>query len=463
MPRVLLVAYYFPPVAASGSMRPLGFCRYLQAHGWIPHVLTTDSASSYPWHPIDHELMSRVPTGMDLDIVPYVDPLHRLIRLRNAVNTFVKNGVGSKPAHGSTPVCTNRAVASVISSRWAIAKETLLESLFAFPDPQAAWEMPAILRGAALKGEKRPNVVLATGGPWTSLLVGRGIAQRLSVPLVIDYRDPWTSNPFGGFSAEILNRRAKRLEASLLHEAAAIIANTEELGERLAVDYPLSKEKLVVIPNGFDRDAIGGRSTEADSLSQAQRQDRHTLELCHFGTLYLKRTPRALLQALRRVSDQTREGDIVLKLRFVGAWEVQDQECEKLAVDLEKQGVLRRDPPVGNQICLQQMARADGLLIIQPDSPMQIPAKLYEYVGAERPLVLIGGEGATARLVRRHHLGLVCPNDVENVTKLLLQLRAKPELLQPPISESAGKFDYRGISANVAKLLSKILERGCIR
>ena len=199
MPRVLLVAYYFPPVAASGSMRPLGFCRYLQAHGWIPHVLTTDSASSYPWHPIDHELMSRVPTGMDLDIVPYVDPLHRLIRLRNAVNTFVKNGVGSKPAHGSTPVCTNRAVASVISSRWAIAKETLLESLFAFPDPQAAWEMPAILRGAALKGEKRPNVVLATGGPWTSLLVGRGIAQRLSVPLVIDYRDPWTSNPFGGF------------------------------------------------------------------------------------------------------------------------------------------------------------------------------------------------------------------------------------------------------------------------
>ena len=153
----------------------------------------------------------------------------------------------------------------------------------------------------------------------------------------------------------------------------------------------------------------------------------------------------------------------MLKLRFVGAWEVQDQECEKLAVDLEKQGVLRRDPPVGNQICLQQMARADGLLIIQPDSPMQIPAKLYEYVGAERPLVLIGGEGATARLVRRHHLGLVCPNDVENVTKLLLQLRAKPELLQPPISESAGKFDYRGISANVAKLLSKILERGCIR
>lgn len=459
MPRLLLVAYYFPPVAASGSMRPLGFCRYLPAHGWTPHILTTDPASSYPWHPIDPGLMSRVPSGMDLDTVPYVDPLHKLIRLRRAVRTFVKHVVNSKHVDENASVGQSRAAERVASSRWAVAKEALLESVFAFPDPQTAWKTPAIKRGSALSGDKRPHVVLATGGPWTSLLVGRGIARRLSVPLVIDYRDPWTSNPFGGYSTEILKRRAKGLEASLLSQAAAIIANTDELGERLAADYSFVKEKIVVIPNGFDLAALGEHSTEAGGVSQTKSREPLTLELCHFGTLYLKRTPSALLHALQRVSSQTCEGDVVIKLRFVGAWEVQDEECERLAVALEKRGVLRRDPPIDNQLCLQQMARADGLLILQPDSPMQIPAKLYEYVGVKRPLVLIGGEGATARLMRQHHLGLVCPNNIEEVTNLFLQLQATPGLLQAPTSEAAGKFDYREISGTVAEVLNQILER----
>ena len=89
---------------------------------------------------------------------------------------------------------------------------------------------------------------------------------------------------------------------------------------------------------------------------------------------------------------------------------------------------------------------------------MQIPAKLYEYFGVKRPLVLIGGEGATARLMRRHQLGLVCPNNIEELTNLFLQLRAKPGLLQTPTSEAAGKFDYREISGTVARVLNRIFE-----
>ena len=48
MRRALLIAYYFPPIAATGGMRPLNFCRNLASYGWAPKVLATDHGSVLP-------------------------------------------------------------------------------------------------------------------------------------------------------------------------------------------------------------------------------------------------------------------------------------------------------------------------------------------------------------------------------------------------------------------------------
>ncbi|MFZ1504954.1 MAG: hypothetical protein WAS50_17475, partial [Nitrospira sp.] len=71
MKRVLIVAYYFPPVAASGAMRPLGFCRNLPAFGWQPKVLTTTPECVYPVHQVDEKLGARVPDTVEVIRVPY--------------------------------------------------------------------------------------------------------------------------------------------------------------------------------------------------------------------------------------------------------------------------------------------------------------------------------------------------------------------------------------------------------
>jgi hypothetical protein len=59
------------------------------------------------------------------------------------------------------------------------------------------------------------------------------------------------------------------------------------------------------------------------------------------------------------------------------------------------------------------MLTADGLLVVQGfTSNHAIPAKLYEYIRARRPiLALVHAEGETAKLLR--HLGIetIVPND----------------------------------------------------
>ena len=459
MKSLLIVAYYFPPVAASGAMRPLGFCRYLEQYGWRPWVLTTTPESVYPPHPIDPQLLAKLPSTVKIESVPYSNPLHRMIAMRNRLRDAVRPGLTRKSHESSSNDLVSSSTKPQSQRARSSMKDLILDWAFSFPDPQCSWLGPAIRRFSGLKREELPQLVFATGGPWTSLLVGETLAKRFGVPFIADYRDPWTSNPYDSYSSSFLADKAKRLEQSVCASAARVIANTEELRLKLCDDYPQLRNKCITIPNGFDRE----RFTEEDGTNTLMDQpatqsvDAGGVELCHFGTVYGKRSPLQLFQAMWELHEERLVTAAQIRMRFVGAWDVTDPGCEKLAQELEKHGFLRREAPVSHQICLRQMSRARVLLIIQPDSPLQVPGKIYEYIAVGRPLLLIGGEGATAKLVELHQLGLCCPNDVSHIKPLLRQVARGDLALKPPAKGCTDRFDYQMLAGELAQLLDTVL------
>ena len=440
-------------------MRPLGFCRYLEQYGWRPWVLTTTPESVYPPHPVDPQLLAKLPPTVKVESVSYTNPLHRMIAIRNRLRDTVRSGftvkshdvVGDDPTSSPTKPQSQRPLFSF--------KDLILDWAFSFPDPQCSWLGPAIRRFSGLDRGQVPQLVLATGGPWTSLLVGKTLAKRFGVPFIADFRDPWTSNPYDSYSSSFLASKAKRLEQSVCASAARVITNTEELRLKLCDDYPQLRNKCVTIPNGFDREGF----TEEDRANKLIDQpaspsvDAGGVELCHFGTVYGKRSPLPLFQAMWELHEERLVTATQIRMRFVGAWDVTDPRCERLAQELEKYGFLRREAPVSHQVCLRQMARARALLIIQPDSPLQVPGKIYEYIAVGRPLLLIGGKGATAKLVERHQLGLSCPNDVSHIKPLLRQVARGDLELKPPAKGCTDRFDYRTLSGELAQLLDTVL------
>jgi hypothetical protein len=455
MKHVLFVAYYFPPIAASGGMRPLGFCRHLAQYGWRATILTTTPESVYPAHPVDHQLEAHIPTDVQVEHVGYRDSLSGLIGVRD----LIRNALSRRPAarhdaqepaqsYGSMPAGTEKTR--------SILKDTVLDWLFAFPDRQASWIAPAVARIMALKERVRPDVVVATGGPWSNFLVGRTLARRFGCPLMLDYRDPWTCNPYYSFSTGLLTAKARRLEKSICVTAARVITNTEELRDRLCTEYPEIEQKCFAIPNGFDP-GIMGTGTDDGLQSPGVDSASKVYELCHFGTVYGKRTPGALFQA---VWDLYQEGALHpehLRLRFVGAWESTDETCNHLAQQLEKHGLLRREGPMSHQSCVRHMKQASVLLVVQPESPLQVPGKIYEYIAVGRPLLLVGGEGATAGLVQRHNLGLTCPNELKGLKSMLHRLVAGSISLTPPDRHTVERFSYHRLAKNLADSLEVVI------
>lgn len=432
-------------------MRPLGFCRNLSEYDWHPHVVTTTPECVYPHHQVDQKLGERVPSSVKVTRISYTDRLQQLLQCREQLRSLWR-----KPASLNTGKYNQVTEPSPSSSAsHGSMKECLLDWAFAFPDRQCGWYAPAVRQLQAGSISDVPDVVFATGGPWTNFLVGHALATHFQRPLVLDYRDPWNCNPYYSYSSQFLSRKSRAAEARVWGAAVHVIANTEELRTQLIEEYGDLRERCTWIPNGFDSAVLKSEDRAYDPSSEGPGSTGY--ELCHFGTVYGKRTPRVLLQAMWELFQNGRVNPHRIRLRFVGGWDTTDQECERYAVLLEKQGLLRREPPVSHSACLREMQRSSVLLVLQPDSPLQIPAKIYEYVATGRPLLLIGGEGATANLVDRHALGISSPNQLDRIKGLLGDLAMGKQKLVPPDPAQVSRFEYRSLTGELATVLNHAL------
>ncbi len=446
MKRVLMIAYYFPPVAASGSVRPAAFCRYLPESGWVPIVVTVDGSALDRPLATDPSLCSELAADLDVVRVAHGNPNQFLLRARDQFLALF--GRHRQAVSGDTSGSATMGIAQGRRGTIRRSLDRMLERLLLFPDPQKFWARPALRACEAIIAARRPDVIFATGGPWTSLLLGERLSARHGIPFVADFRDPWAINPYLTYASPGMQQRAELLEAEVCAHAAAVIANTEELAESFRDKYPHRADRVVAISNGFDA-SLPRQSSVSEPVV-------HRLVLTHLGTVYVKRSPLPLFEAVNRlVSGQP---DLVgrLLLNFTGEWEIQDPACNQLASRLELQGLLQRASRIDREECLARMATSQVLLVIQEGTPMQIPAKLYEYISMRRPLVILGGAGATANLVQKHRLGVCCANEVDAIEALLRAIIAGDMCLDLPSESVVMRFEYRALTARLAAVLNRV-------
>jgi hypothetical protein len=166
-----------------------------------------------------------------------------------------------------------------------------------------------------------------------------------------------------------------------------------------------------------------------------------------------------LLQACSELLQEGRIRPDNLRLRFVGAWDVVDARCEALARGLERLGILRRERTMSREACLAEMSHSQWLLALQGGFPLQIPAKVYEYVATGRPILVIGGEGATAALIQNERLGVCWPNRSAIIKEELYSLIEGRTSIEAASSRDVQRFHYRALTAQLADVLNAVVAK----
>ncbi len=92
MKRLLLLAYFFPPLGGGGCQRTLKLVRYLEPNGWASTVVTVQDSDYWI---VDPTLLEEVPTSCEVLRVSALTP-QRLLRLLGGAGVRLEERQGSR-------------------------------------------------------------------------------------------------------------------------------------------------------------------------------------------------------------------------------------------------------------------------------------------------------------------------------------------------------------------------------
>lgn len=371
MKRVLLIAFHFPPLnSSSGLQRPLSLARYLPAHDWQPAVLT---ATAQAYESVDAGSLATVPGDLTVVRAPALDAARSL-----AIGGWYPGWLG-------------------------------------LPDRWSSWWPAAVWAGLRLIRRFRPDVLWSTYPLATAHLVGLTLHRISGLPWVADFRDPMVEQVDGEWFPENPQVRKARLsvERRVARHATAVTFCTDTARGIYLDRHPQRRAGQVaeVIANGFDPEPFALAETLPSSRLEGAAVPRRLL-LVHSGTLYPgpDRDPGAFLTALLALRAS---GELPANLRVVLRATGYDKTYRPLIDRLQLADVVELAPPIGYRAALREMLDADGLLLFQGHtSNPAVPAKVYEYLRARRPLLAMADDaGETAALLRRAGVGRLLPID----------------------------------------------------
>lgn len=435
MRTVLMIDYFFPPVAGAGVQRTLNYVKHLGEFGWSPIVLTV--------HPGEHaitdiSLLEAIPPTVGIARTASLEPVRFIKRLtkrpgdhRSAKEPGRYDG---RPAwHGA------RWIRDI--ERWIL-----------FPDARIGWLPFAVARALAIGRHQRIDAIYSTSTIVTSHLIANVVSKLLNRPWVADFQDWWVEDCVGS-----LHRWAgSQVEHMILRNAARTTFATEPLRQLFHRKYPtIPLQRLVAIPMGFDPKAFQGIKPIA----------RSKFTILHFGSFYGPRSPGPFLKALA----ECLATDPVLAQRLeVLLYGKFDGEMLRLTEDLVREGHLNGIVHLAGVIPykagLQQILSADLLLLVTApgkSGQTHIPSKLFEYLATGRPILALAPEGGAADIVQEANAGVVIdPTDVKRIRGAILELYGrwtKGELVFPVDPAVVAKYTWRELSARLAATLGEAL------
>lgn len=446
--KVLIVAYHFPPDAAVGAMRPQKFVKYLPELGWQPYVLTIKERF------IEKKDPGRLKDVENIEIVRtdfWRTPLQLLLDWRDHWRGAKKENIITDFSGTKKPESNSRPSPTI----WRTLKHFIANFNW-FPDDKLYWSIPAIWAGLRLIKREKITTIYTTAPPHSVTIIGLILSLLTGARLVVDFRDPWAMYHRSIFNApgdHFFVFLESLCERFAIKHAKLIISTTSRLTDELRKQYINEQQsKFVTIPNGFDSDDIADISVNTASDGK--------FRICYIGTFYLERNPESFFYALQRVLTEGVISQDEIEVQLIGDVAIA---CGKPILEMVKfyglNSCVKVLGAVPHREALQFMALADLLLLLAPNQEYQVPAKAFEYIGTQRPILALTGEGATADLIRTVNAGLVvAQDDVDGIYKALVSMYQQHQCNGRPWYGTCDitQYERKQLTRNLANLLNKI-------
>ena len=421
--KILLVTWYFPPSNTIGAVRLGGLAGYLRSRG---HDLRVITCKDPPYrqtlsHDFPQEIVSRA-KWLDINALPS----SIAARFKGAARGSSESAPAplSQPASSSQP-SLGRRIRSFLSATYM----TLLN----WPDKWIGWLPYGLAAGRRTLKDWTPDLVFASGPPFTTLLIGARLARRARAPLVLEFRDRWWDDPY--YPPPAWLRAFNRfVERRLVAGAAGLSTVSEPWAETYRARYG---KPTIVVYNGYDAEILA--KVEASPLpTKGQAEER--LRIVYTGGIYPgRRDPTPLFEAISALGEAGR----AIEVAFYGT-------DPGLVIPLAERAGVRESislhPEVSHEEAIAAQSAADILLLMQWNDPKEqgnVPGKFFEYIGTRRPVLILGLEdGVPASIARERQAGVYGADFRQIATLLSDWLAAKRERGMIPAAPETARAGF---------------------
>lgn len=393
MKKLLIITYYWPPKGGAGVQRWLKMVKYFREFGWEP-IIFTPSGGDTPV--VDHTLSKDIPENITELNYPIWEPFE-------LYNKIMGNKSGKKNYSGLIVEGKKGALTAKLSM-W-------IRGNFFIPDARKFWIKPASKYLKEYLLENPVDAMVSTGPPHSMHMVALRIKEELGIPWIADFRDPWTKIDFY-HELKLSNwadKKHHQLEKEVLSKADKVVCVTPSWAKDFEA---LGNRNIDVITNGFDPEDYRNEDIATDEF----------FTITHVGSMNKDRNPLILWEALKECSIQSEEFCKKVRIQLIG------QVDFSILQSLENAGLndnLIRIDHLPHKQAIEKLESSQILLLPINNTPNingVVPGKLFEYMGAKRPILCIGKKEADAgKIIREAKAGAVFNFDEKEL--LIQQLK----------------------------------------
>jgi hypothetical protein len=425
--KVLILAYYFPPLGMGGVQRVAKFAKYLPRFGWKPYVVTVKEAE---YLAKDYSLLEELPAEVEIIRTGSFDPLRIWFILRSV---FGKGKRESEPVKNS-PIQKSKL------SRW-----------FFFPDTRVGWMPFALMKALRLCRKEKIDLIFSSSPPPSVHLTAGLLRLLTGIPWIADFRDPWVGykletipTPFHLF----LKQKAQRW---IINRADLVIAANPAIRSHFEVRYPETK-KIRLVSQGYDEEDFDTHQPFASEV----------FTIGYLGTFSPDCDPEPFLSAMGEWIDQSIIPREKVKLIHVGISTGID--LDGLTEKHRLRDVVERKGYLSHRQALDQMKDVSLLLLVTSDHPSVFPAKTFEYLRLKKPILCIAPpESQIAMFLTEMKVGRVLsPDDRAGIKETLQSYFSDFEKGGVSLDVDEGRikvFDRKSLTGNLASLFGEAIRR----
>ncbi len=424
MYKVLVVAYYFPPIGLSGVQRTLKFVKYLPDFGWQPTVITTGKIAYFAY---DETLLNEI---KDKNI--------NIIRVgAKDVNALLGKLGTKKPPREKIRKVLNR----------------ISQSIF-IPDNKKSWSKKAARKIEELLDKEHFDLIFVTGPPFSAFVEIAELKIKRNIPVVYDYRDLWYESYFSFYLTPGHKFRHYKYEYFALKNVNKITVTNRKIKEKLLLDFPFLKHTdITIIRHGYD--------AEDFEKTPPIAKENNKLLFVHSGNFIEYTTPEFMLQALRDLQLKYPDVAADLEFHFIG---IMDKKYQKLIKKYKLELIVKTYGYMEHKEAVRKVKSADVLWFMigrKKNIDAILPGKLFEYIGAKKPIFGSVPDGAAKSVLEEYEASFISePDNVEQITETLVEIYNlyKDNNLPVPYSKYVEKHERRVLTEELSKVFQFLLK-----